>query len=150
MQRWIAIGVVMVALILGGGAFGYWTIKQNRPAPIWVPLGVRTDLDYEKRKEIAGELKSKLLAPEVLAGVSKDLNLAKEWGLASETAAADELGKRLFVEAGEMDTPTGKAPSLNVGVRGKLKEKPVSEKIAVRLMKDVAKILGIEPNKPAE
>ncbi len=144
MQRWIVLGVVAMILVLGGGAFGYWTIKQNRPAPIWVPLTMKAEIPYEKRREIAKELKTKLENKEILVRVSKDLGLAGEWKLPSAEAAADELGKRLFVEAGDMDSPEGRLPSLNIGVRGKLKEKDLSGKIAVRLMDDVAKILGIK------
>lgn len=144
MQRWILTGVVAVILVLGGGAFGYWTIKQNRPAPIWVPLSMKADFPYDKRKEIAKELKTKLEKKEILLKVSKDLGLAAAWKLPSDEAAADELGKRLFVDLGDMDTPDGKVPSMNIGVRGKLKEKELSGKIAVRLMKDVWTILGLE------
>jgi hypothetical protein len=145
MQRWIAIGVVAMVLVLGGAAFGYRTLKQNRSAPIWVPLAVNPELDYEKRRDIAKELKSKLENKDLLTKVSKDLALAKEWNLASDAAAADELGKRLFVDVGQMDSPTGKVPSMNIGVRGKLKERDVSGKIAVRLMEDVWTILGVSP-----
>jgi ribosomal protein L39E len=145
MQRWIVLGVVAMVLAIGGSAFGYRAIKQNRPAPIWVPLAMNTELPYEKRREIAKELKLKLEQKEVLLQVCKDLSLAQEWQLPSNEAAAEELGKRLFVDLGDMDTPTGKVPSVNVGVRGKLKEKDTSGKIAMRMMDDVWKILGIEP-----
>ena len=145
MQRWIVLGVVAMVLVLGGGAFGYRALKQNRPAPIWVPLTMKAEVPYERRREIAKELKTKLENKEILIRVSKDLGLATQWKLSSAEAAADELGKRLFVELGDTDSPEGRVPSMNVGVRGKLKEKDLSGKIAVRLMDDVWKILGMTP-----
>lgn len=136
----------MVALVLlaGGAAVGYRTIKMNRPAPMWVPLAVNPELSYEQRTGVAKELKSKLATPETLLKVSKELRLAQEWQLPDDQAAATELGKRLFVDPGQMSTPTGSVPSLNIGVRGKLKEKELSGRIAMRMMQDVSKILGIK------
>lgn len=144
MQRWIGLGVVAMVLILGGGAFGYWTIKQNRPAPMWIPMTMKEDLPYEQRKEIAKDLKEKLGRKEILIKVSKDLSLAKEWGLASDDAAADELGRRMFVQVGQTAAAGGSVPSMNVGVNGKLKEIALSGKIATRLMDEVWPILGIK------
>lgn len=47
---------------------------------------------------------------------------------------------------GDVVTPMGgTAPSLNVGVSGKAKDAGISGEIAMRLMQDVWKILGIKP-----
>ncbi|MES2439121.1 MAG: hypothetical protein V4584_08635 [Verrucomicrobiota bacterium] len=148
MQRWIVVGVVAVMLAIGGGGFAYWTYKQNRPAPIWVPLPINSEVSDEKRAEIAKELKEKLQKPEILIPLSKELDLAKRWNLASPEEAAAEIRKRLFVDLGTADSPMGRVPSINIGVRGPRKETDISGKIALRLMQDVWKMLGIKP--PAE
>lgn len=132
-------------LLVGGVGFAYYTYKQNYADPIWVPLPIKAELTVEKRDQIARDLKAKLGEPKVLIKVSQDLGLARKWQVGSDEAAAKELGKRLFVTAGEVDTPLGKVPSLNVGVTGKHKEREVSGEISVRLMDDVWKILGIKP-----
>jgi hypothetical protein len=133
-------------LVLGGGGFAYKTYQRNRPQPIWVPLPINPELPDEKRKEVAAELKKSLMKPEVLLQVSKDLGLPKSFGLPSDEAAANEVAQRMFVEVGEADAPTGgKVPSINIGIKGKRKDAGVSGKIAMRLMQDVWKILGIKP-----
>ena len=146
MQRWIVFGVVTMVLVLGGGAFALRTYKQNRPQPIWVPLPINAELPAEKRNEVAAELKKNLMKPEILIQVSKDLGLPKSFGLPTDEAAANEVAQRMFVEVGEADAPTGgKVPSINIGIKGKRKDTEVSGKIAMRLMQDVWKILGIKP-----
>lgn len=137
-------GVVAVMLVLGGGVFAYWTYKQNRPNPVWVPLPINPGVPDKKRQEIATDLKAKLGRPEILIQVSKDLGLAKKMNLASDNKVADELARRLFVKVGEAASPMGRVPSINIGVTGKNKEKEVSGEIAMRLMEDVWKILGIK------
>lgn len=138
--------MVAMLLVLGGGGFAYRTYKQNRPQPIWVPLPVNPDLPAEKRKEVAAELKKSLMKPEVLILVSKDLGLPKSFGLPTDEAAANEVARRMFVDVGEADAPTGgKVPSINIGIKGMRKDSDVSGKIAMRLMQDVWKILGIKP-----
>ena len=132
-------------LLFGGGLFAYHSYKQNRPAPVWVPLPIRADLETAKRDEIIGDLKSKLSGEELLLKVAQDISLAKKWNLGSDKEAAREIGRRLFVRAGEADTPMGKVPAIHIGVTGKSKERVVSGEIAMRLMEDVWKILGIKP-----
>lgn len=145
MQRWIVAGVLALALMFGGGAFAYKTYKGNRPAPIWVPLRINPETSPEKQAEIVKELKVKLCAPEILTQVSKDLNLRTEWKLKSDEQTVDQLGKRIFVRTGNRDTPMGRVPTIDVGVEGKAKDRDLSGKIAIRLMNDVWKILGIKP-----
>ncbi len=133
-------------LALGGGGFAFRTYKQNRPQPLWVPLPLNPELPVEKRKEVAAELKKSLMKPEVLLQVSKDLGLPKVFGLPTDEAAANEIAQRMFVEVGEADSPSGgKVPSINIGINGKRKESEVSGKIAMRLMQEVRKILGVKP-----
>lgn len=145
MQRWIALGVLSVILMVGGGGFAYWTYKQNRPNPVWVPLLINRELTDDKRQEIAIDLKEKLSKSEILNKVSSDLGLARKWNLPSDESAAQEIAKRLFVKIGEADTPEGKLPSINIGVEGSRREAAISGEIALRLMKDVWQLLGIKP-----
>jgi hypothetical protein len=145
MQRWIVAGVVVMVLLFGGGGFAYWSYKQNLPSPVWVPLPMNHEVPLEQREKIAKELKEKIEVPEILNKVSKDLDLAAKWKLANADAASAELKKRLFVRAGDMDTPGGKIPSMNIGVDGPRKDSHVSQEIAMRIMEDVRKILGVKP-----
>ena len=114
---------------------------------MWVPLPINPDLSAEKRDEIIKDLKSRLNERPILISVSKDLGLPRKWQLASDEEAALELGKRLFVRAGEVNAPQGqgKVPSIDIGVSGKSKEQAVSGEIAMRLMQDVCKFFGVKP-----
>jgi hypothetical protein len=132
-------------LVVGGGGFAFWTYRQNRPTPVWVPILVNRELDPARHEEISKDLKTKLMTPEFLLQVSKELQLASKWQLPSDQAAAAEVAKRLFVRVGEADTPDGKAPSINVGLDGPKKDFALSREIAMRIIKDVWKILGVKP-----
>jgi len=145
MQRWIVVGVIAMAMVFGGGLFAFRTYKQNRPYPVWVPLPINPELPTERQDEIAKNLKTQLLERKILVQVSKDVGLKSEWQLASDDLCADELAKRVFVRLGDTTTKMGRVPSVNIGLNGKSKERAVSEKIAMRLIKDVYTILGIDP-----
>lgn len=151
MQRWIVMGVVAMMLMLGGGVFACSNYKQNRPHPMWVPLPLNPALPGEKRQEILKELTAKLKDEALLIQLSKDLELPRKLKLSSDEEAASELGRRLFVRLGGVATPMGgTAPSLDVGVSGKAKDAGISGEIAVRLMKDIWKFLGIRPPPPKD
>lgn len=145
MQRWIALGVVAMVLLLGGGYYAHRIYEQNRPQPVWVPLTINPAMPVEKRDEMAKDLKGKLQDRAALIRVSKDLGLAQKWHLSSDEAAASEIARRLFVKVGETDGKVGKVPSINIGVTGKSKEKELTTALALRLMDDVWKALGISP-----
>lgn len=134
-------------LIFGGGIYAYTSYKQGRPHPVWVPLPINPELPDEKRAEILSNLKTKLSSEDILIQVSKDLNLPAKMELSGDAEAAAEVRKRLFVDLGEADSPIGRVPSINVGVKGEVRDKEISGKIAMRLMEDVWKILGIQPKK---
>jgi hypothetical protein len=132
-----------MVLMVGGVGFAYKAYKDNRPSPIWVPLPINPELPDEKRVEIVKKLKAHLTQAEVLMQVSKDLKLPTAMNAPNHESAAHEIGKRVFVEIGEANTPTGsRVPSINVGVKGKAKDRELSGKIAVRLVEDVQKLLG--------
>jgi hypothetical protein len=145
MKKWIVLGVVAMFLGLGGGVAGLWFYKQNRPAPIWVPIPMNSEVPAAKRSELAAELKKNLLKPDILMKVSKDLGLGQLMGVGTDETAANELAQRLFVDIGETTAPTGgSVPSLNVGIKGKRKDRVVSEKVVMRLMQDVYPLLGVK------
>jgi hypothetical protein len=150
MQRWIAAGIVTMMLFLGGGYYGYKTYKENKPSPMWVPLPIKPDLESAKRDEIIKDLKSKLSAPEVLVKVSQDLGLRQQWNLPTDEACAQTIGQRLFVRSGDAITEMGPVPAIHIGVNGTAKESQLSGKIAMRLMDDVWKILGVPPPKKGD
>ena len=134
-----------VMLFLGGSFFAYKYYKANRPHPVWVPLPINPELESAKRDSIIKELKAKLSEKNLLVKVSQDVGLVKKWRLASYEEGAREIGSRLFVRSGDRDTPMGKVPAILIGVSGKAKESAVSGEIAMRLIEDVWKILGIKP-----
>ena len=148
MQRWIILGGVALLLAFGSG-FGFWTIRQNRPYPVWVPLPLNPEFSVQQRVEISKELRKKLAEPEILIQISKDLKLPERLGVASDEAAANEIAKRLFVDIGEVGTPKGPIPALNIGFTGIKKDKRLSEDMSLQLMKEVMKIVGVkQPAKP--
>lgn len=133
---------------MGGGALGYRTYKQNRPTRVWLQLQVNAETSTDYRQATVKMLSGRLGEPALLARVSKDVELTQKMKYASDEAAAADLGKRLFVELGEVDTPKGKVPSINVGMNCKAKECAVMGQVINRLGKDLARILGIpEPGK---
>ncbi len=145
MQRWIAIGVLLVMLLCAGGAVAYWNQRQNTPTPMWVPLPIRNDLPEDELKKTITELRDKLHDEDLLLKVAKDLGLAGKWKMETDGEAQRELANRIFVKIGDMDSPMGKVPAVHIGVTGKKRERQLSGEIAMRLMEDVWKILGIKP-----
>jgi hypothetical protein len=148
MQRWIAASVLVLMLMLGGAYVYYKKVYQpNLPHPVWVPMPINPELPSAKVQEIMTELKKKLSQPEILVKVSSDLGLVKKWDLPSDEICAKEIADRLFIRTGDADTPMGKVPAIHIGVNGKSKESALSGELAMRLMQDVWKILGIKPPK---
>lgn len=145
MQRWIIVGVLVAILGLGGSAFGLWTYKQSRPHPMYVPIPLKDEVPAEDRKKIAEELKTRLEDSALLLKISKDLNLATEWDLPSDEAAVEALKGKLIVESVEGDISVNKPPTLNVGLKGKKREKEFTTKVVDRLMTEVWPILGLNP-----
>lgn len=125
--------------------FAYQQYKLNKPQPMWVPLPVRQDISMADQKKAAEDLKAKLCVESVFLKVSKDMGLPAKWELASDKEAAAELGKRVFVRPGDAETPMGKVPAIHIGVNGNVREGQLSGEIAMRLMEDVWKILGVNP-----
>lgn len=135
--------MVAIMIFMGGGYFALKTIKSNRSHPVWVPVQIDPELPSAKRDEIIAELKKKLTEQALLEKVSHDLGLTRKMELPTDRDVALEIGRRMFVRIGDMDTPMGKVPALLVGVNGKVKERELSGAISMRLMEDVYPILGI-------
>jgi hypothetical protein len=154
MQRWIVIAVVGALLFGLGGGFALWTYRENRPQKVWVPLVLNEELSEEKRKELAEKIKAGLLEGSILRDVVKDTGLAEKIKLSSDEAAESEVRKRLMVEVGEADVPTEagitrRMPSINIGIYAQRKSFGPMGEVAMRMMKDVWKMLGIkEPAAP--
>jgi len=154
MQRWIVIAVVGALLFGLGGGFALWNYRENRPKKVWVPLVLNEELPEEKRGELAAKIKAGLLEGTILRDAVKDTGLAAKLKLPSDEAAEAEVRKRLMVEVGEADVPaeggiTRRMPSINIGINAQRKSYGPMGEVAMRLMKDVWKMLGIkEPPAP--
>jgi len=146
MQRWIVVALIGAILVGLGGGFGLWTYRQNKPSPVWVPLALNDSVPPEKREDLAKEIKKKLLEGTLMRDAVKETGLAGKRGFTSDSEAEEEAKKLLFVEVGEADNPaTGqKVPSINIGFKAQRKlYKPYGE-VAMRVMKEVWKMLGIK------
>ncbi len=154
MQRWIVIAVVGMLLCCMGGVVAVWSYWQNRPKKVWVPLVLNEELPADKREELAVKIKTALLEGDIIREVVKDTGLAGKLKLPSDEAAEAEVRKRLIVEVGEADVPAEdgfvrKLPSINVGINAQRKTYTPMGEVAMRMMKDVWKMLGIkEPAAP--
>lgn len=148
MQRWIALATMVVLLLGAVGGMLLWNHRRNQPDKVWVPLPLNPEAPEDARANIVKQLDAELRKPSVLLGVASDVQLASKLNLPNAEAAADELGKRLFVELGTADSPMGRIPSINIGVSGKAREHALLGQMAERLMKDVKRILGVK-EKPA-
>ena len=140
------LAVVGLVLLTGGGLYGYREVLRNKPAPIWVPLALRVDISMEDQGKLAKEIEGRLRNDELLRQVVVDAGLQSKFGSPTEDAAVKELKGRLFVKVGTADTPQGTVPSINVGVNGTGRERDASGAAATRLIKDVWKMLGIDPD----
>jgi hypothetical protein len=147
MQRWIVLGVLVLGLLGVGSWFGYREYKRSGPSAMWIALPINPELNSEQRKGICEELKVKLSDREILNKVAQDTGVMAEWSLPTEEAAADEILKRLFVRPGSAEGPLGPVPAIEVGVKGKVRERKLLGEISMRLRKDVFRILGIEEPK---
>jgi hypothetical protein len=144
MQRWIVIAVVGALLFGLGGGFALWTYRQNRPQKVWVPLALNEELPEEKREELAEQIKAKLLEGTIIKDAVRETGLTAKLKLSSEAEAEAEVRKRLFVAVGEADSPMGKVPAINVGLNCQRKSFDAMGAVAMRMMRDVWKMLGLK------
>lgn len=111
--------------------------RANRPDQIWVPIPLNTGIPHEQHVEFARQLHERLSADEVLTKISIEMNLRELGRFPSEDAAVTDLRSRLMCEIGEHHY----APSLNIGFRGKRKEKQLLRDLTERLMVDFQTIV---------
>ena len=143
MQRWIVMACVVLALLMGGGVFAVWKIRQSRPDFSYVPLPFNPESSAEQREQTVKEMRGKLLTDTILTGVVRDCDIERKWNHPSEQAAVEDLRRRAIFEAGETDLGKGmKVPTLNIGFRGKKGEHEDLEALAKRMMADVQRVVA--------
>ena len=110
-------------LLVGGGAFGYRSYRLNQPIqPVFLQFPLAPVTSPEDRAAAVKSLTLKLREAALLARVTKDAGLTKKMKHATDESAASDLGKRVFVELGEADTPHGRVPVVKIGLQCKVKE----------------------------
>jgi hypothetical protein len=148
MQRWLLIGGVVFLLLFGIGLpTAYHLYKQGRPHPVWLPIPVNPEAPFGQTETTIRMLTAKLSDRENLMRMGRDLGLKEKWEMDSDEEVVDEIGSRLFVRRGDMDTPMGKVPAIHVGLRGTNRDREVSYAMLNALLPDVWKVLGIDPPK---
>ena len=150
MQRWIVAGVLVLCLLLGGGAFAYWKIKQNGPDHSYVPLPFNPESTEEQREQTVKEMKEKLLTKEILTQVVRDCDITNKWKLASEEVAVEDIKRRIIFEAGETKIKGIPTATLNIGFKGKVSEHKELVALAHRLMADVERLVTPQKAPDAE
>jgi hypothetical protein len=147
-QRWLLIGGAIFLLLFGVGLpTACHLYKQSRPHPVWVPIPVNPEAPFGFLDETVRTLTSKLSDRDNLIRIGRRLDLKSKWEMTSDEEVADEIGNRLYVKRGEMDTPMGSVPAIHVGFRGTNRDREVSYAMIEALLPDVWKALGIEPPK---
>ena len=148
MQRWLLIGGAALLLLFSIGLpTAYHLYKQGRPHPVWLPIPVNPEAAFGQTDNVIRALTAKLSNRENLMRIGRELDLKNKWGMDSDDEVADEIGNRLYVKRGEMDTPMGKIPAIHVGLRGTNREREISYAMLDALLPDVWKVLGIDPPK---
>ncbi len=145
MQRWILLGLVAAVILAIAGGGGIWWMRQNRPDQQWVPMPVNAAATSEERKETIEDLERILKQESVLLKIVKELSLQSRWDCKSEQEAVDRLKSSMFVREGEFRNPMTQETfvSIDIGVKGKQKERDLLGEIAMRLAKETRSALGI-------
>lgn len=149
MQRWIlwaCLGFVGLVAVLFGAKYAREEYLLRKPDKVWVPLALRADISMAEQKKHAEEIDAKLRTDEILRRVVIDVGLQEKFNQPSQDAAVKDLDRRLFVEAGTADTPTGTIPSINIGVRGTGHEHDILVETSMRIIRDVRRMIGIDPD----
>lgn len=148
MQRWMLYAVLAVVgfvFLAGGAYFARKEYSASKPAPIWVPLALRADISMEEQGKLAAEIEERLRSGDFLRQAVVDSDLQAKFSMPTEDATVQELKNRLFVKVGTASTPAGTVPSINIGFKGTGREKDATGAAATRIMKDVWKMIGIDP-----
>ena len=148
MQRRLLITGAALLLLFGIGLpTAYHSYKQSRPHPVWLPIPIPTEAPFGQTDIIIRALNAKISDREKLMRIGRGLDLKDKWGMASDEEVAYEIGSRLYVRRGEMDTPIGSVPAIHVGLRGTNRDREISYAMLDALLPDVWEVLGVEPPK---
>lgn len=148
MQRrmlWAVLAIFGLVVLFFGAKYAKKEYRLRQPDRIWVPITLRQDLSMEDQKKLAEQIEEKLRANEILKAIVMDVGLQAKFKQSSEDAAMEELDRRLFVDVGSADTPNGSVPSINIGVSGTGREKKILEETSMRIIRDVWRMIGIDP-----
>lgn len=143
---WACLGVVGLVALLFGAKYARKEYLLRKPDKVWVPLALRADISMAEQKKLAEEIDAKLRTDEMLRQFVIDVGLQEKFNQPSLEAAVKDLDRRLFVEAGTADTPTGTMPSINVGVRGTGHEHDILGEASTRIIRDVWRMIGFDPD----
>ncbi len=100
----------------------------------------------EDQNKLAEKIEEGLRRDGILRQVVIDEDLERKFNSTSQEAAVKELESRLFVKVGTADTMNGTAPAIHVGVNGTGREKEVLGDTAQRIIRDVWRMIGIDPD----
>lgn len=131
--------------MLFGAKYARSEYYLRKPAKIWVPLALRPDLSMADQKKLAEQIDGKLREGDLLRQVVIDVGLQEKFKQPDLDAAVNELKRRLFVDVGSADTPQGLVPSINIGVSGIGHERKVLGEASTRIIRDVWRMIGIDP-----
>lgn len=131
--------------MLFGAKYARSEYYLRKPAKIWVPLALRPDLSMADQKKLAEQIDGKLREGDLLRQVVIDVGLQEKFKQPDLDAAVNELKRRLFVDVGSADTPQGLVPSINIGVSGIGHESKVLGEASTRIIRDVWRMIGIDP-----
>jgi len=148
MQRWIVVAALVLCLLLAGGTFGYWKIRQNLPDVQYMAIPFNPDTTPAQREQSVKEIRVRLVTDPILVGVVRDCDLVAKWKLPSEQAATAELRKRLIFEAGVTPMQNIPTDTLNIGFKGKVFERKELNALATRLTEDFQRLIK-PPSDPA-
>lgn len=140
MQRWIALAALLLVLF-GGAVFGFWKYKQSQPDKRYVPLAFHPESSDEQRVAEVKLLRDKLLTDAILTGVARDCDIERKWDLSGEKEAVADLRRRVILEAGETRMNGVPTPTMNIGFRGTVGERPELNALSERLMQDVQRLI---------
>jgi hypothetical protein len=142
---WAVLGTVGLVVMFFGAKYAKREYHLRQPSKIWVPIALRADLSMEDQKKLAAQIEEKLRTDEILRAVVADVGLQEKFKQPGEDAAVKELNRRLFVEVGSADTPNGQVPSINIGVAGIGHESKLLGDVSMRIVRDVWRMIGIDP-----